>query len=125
MRDPFCSNEVLEPDIERMVRCIRRGNEPDFPIHVEPDKPECRVWRNFDGSIVILPPVPMSVRYLPKDTLVEVKKRYRGKYVSEGILIVDMEYVRSMFNDNPFIREWRTVHSHRVVIKSEWEVVRI
>lgn len=126
MKDPFCKNEPLDPKMERMVERIKCGYyDRDKPNSNEPGKSESRVWRNPDGTVVIFPPVPVSVRYLPKDTLIEVKKRYRGKYVGEGILIVDMEYMCSMFSDSPFIREWRTVNSHRVAIQPEWKVERI
>lgn len=126
MKDPFCRNEVLDPKMEQMVERIECGYyDHDVPIDDAPDEPEGTVWRNPDGTVVILPPVPVSVRYLPKDTLIEVKKRYRGKYVGEGILIADMEYKMSLDNENPFIREWKTVQSHRVAIQPEWKVERI
>lgn len=126
MKDPFCKNEPPDPKMERMVARIKCGYyDRDEPNSNEPDESEGTVWRNPDGTVVVFPPVPMSVRYLPKDTLIEVKKRFRGKYVGEGILIVDMEYVCSMFSDNPFIPEWRTVQSHRVAIQPEWKVERI
>jgi hypothetical protein len=126
MKDPFCKNEPLDSEIEKMVKQIECGYyEHDEPIDEAPDDFEGPVWRNPDGTVVNFPPVPMSVRYLPKDTSIEVKKRYRGKYVGEGFLIVDMEYMCSIYNDDPFIREWRTVQSHRVAIQPEWKIERI
>jgi hypothetical protein len=126
MKDPFCKNEPLDPEMEKMVERNECGYcEHDEPIDDAPDDFEGPVWRNPDGTVVNFPPVPMSVRYLPKDTSIEVKKKYRGKYVGEGFLIVDKEYMCSIYNDDPFIREWRTVNSHCVAIQPEWKIERI
>lgn len=109
----------------RLGRSIRRGNEPDFPIDVEPDEPEGRVWRNFDGSIIILPPIPMSVRDLPPGTRIEVTNRYRGIYVGGGIMIADARRIASYDPNHLFEKVWVPCNPHRVAIKPEWIVWRI
>jgi hypothetical protein len=127
MKDPFCKNEPLDPEIERMVGRLKRANDLDIPAWKNSPFPiETPVWeREAVIASTIRIPEPWNVRGCPVGTLLEVKNRCRGKYVGEGILIVDVEYMCSLDNDDPFIREWRVVNSHRVAIQPEWKVTRI
>jgi hypothetical protein len=127
MKDPFCKNEPPDPEIEKMVNRLKRANDLDIPAWKNaPYPPETPLWeRQAVIASEIHIPEPWNVRGCPVGTRLEVKNRCRGKYVGEGFLIVDMEYMCSMFSDSPFIREWRTVNSHRVAIQPEWKVERI
>ena len=127
MKDPFCKNEPPDPEIEKMVSRLKRANDLDIPAWKNAPYPtETPVWeRKAVIASTIRLPEPWNVRGCPKETRLEVKNRCRGKYVGEGFLIVDTEYMFSLENADPFIREWRTVHSHRVAIQPDWEVMRI
>jgi hypothetical protein len=166
MKDPFCKNEPLDPEIEKMVNRLKRANDLDIPAWKNPpyptetpeydkplyEAPECGnllspaetlEWEPPECENPLYPietplwerqaviaseihiPEPWNVRGCPVGTRLEVKNRCRGKYVGEGFLIVDMEYMCSIFSDSPFIPEWRTVNSHRVAIQPEWKVERI
>lgn len=126
MRDPFCSTEVLDPGMERMVRRISRGDyDRDEPMNNEPGNSEGDVWRNPDGRIVNLPPVPMSVRYLPLGTRIEVTNKYRGFYVGEGIIIGDARRITSHDPNHLSEKVWVSCNPHRVRVEPEWKVSRI
>jgi hypothetical protein len=126
MRDPFCKNEVLDPGMERMVERMRCGDyDHHEPLNNGPGNSEGNVWRNPDGRIVNLPPVPMSVRYLPPGTRIEVTNRYRGIYVGGGIMISDARRITSYDPNHLFEKVWVRCNPHRVAIQPDWEVERI
>jgi len=126
MRDPFCNNEVLDPGMRRMVERIRCGDyDHNKPLKSEPSNSEGTAWKNPDGRIVNLPPVPMSVRYLPSGTRVEVKNRYRGIYIGVGVMICGARRITSLDPNHLFEKVWVPCNPHRVAIKPEWTVGRI
>lgn len=126
MRDPLCSNELLDPGMERMVGRISRGvYERVESIDAERDSSEGTVWRNPDRRMVNLPPVPISVRHILPRTRIEVKNRYRGFYVGEGVIIVEARLITSEDPNHLFERVWMACNPHRVRIEHEWNVSRI
>jgi hypothetical protein len=126
MHDPFCKNELLDPELEQMVERINCGcYDRDEKINDTPDEPEGTACRNPDGTVVIFPPAPVSVRYLPKNTPIEVKNRYRGFYVCEGIMIVTEKCMTSLAEGHIFERVWVRLNPCRVRLEPEWKVSRI
>jgi len=112
MKDPFCKNELLDPSWNRwsseltvvvMTAMRKSTTRPTNP------KAPCGGTRTAPSSTS---PSAHEASVSSEGHVNRGQERYRGKYVGEGFLIVDMEYMCSIYNDDPFIREWRTVNSH-------------
>jgi hypothetical protein len=124
MRDPFCSTEVLDSGMERLVALINCGHydrDDDEQNALLDYEPQTVVWRNPNGREVVIR-IPPNVRGTPKGTRIEIKYMYRGFYVGEGIMIAKARLITSFDPNHLFERVWVPCNPHRVRIEPEWEV---
>jgi hypothetical protein len=101
-----------------MVERIQDGDEKS------PMLDEAAAWLDPDGEVVMLAPM-QSPRDFPKGTRIEVKNRYRGKYVGNGILIADSRFITSADPAHFMETMWVSCSWYRVRIEPHWIVVKV
>ena len=127
MKDPFCKCETVDSQMTRFIAQLQcgyfdgRGFEQDALLHYEP---ETIKWMNPDGTTVVHN-IPANVRGTPRGTRIEIANRYRGRYIGEGVMIVDTKYIISADPATLFERVWVRCNPHRVRIELPWKVSRI
>ncbi|WP_109488521.1 hypothetical protein [Occallatibacter savannae] len=108
MKDPFSKNEVLEPELEQIIHRLARGDY-DF------DRP---LMREPDGTVRLL-----DAFSFPIGALIEVKNWLRGRYIGNGYLLVDFEYLLIERGTFPF--EWIPIRKRRVRLKPHWHASEV